>query len=404
MSKKILFFSTGIPDPGQGGSGVFNYLLCSEILKKGFSLTAFFRVNDILLGQARENKCLKDLKDQGLEFELIKEKSLENRLLFGSSLSMALQNYEVCQQVVNQNAELIKKADGIISLDLGWAMALADCPKKALCVLDDPLQGRMEFGQPLNFLNPVSFKRWLQLKSIKSKSFFKWLKNKLGENNILGILSFYDRDMYRANGIECRVIKFFSENAPFCPRPPMEGNRIIGVHLGNLSKTASKNLLSYWMGELFPTLSALPFEIEIRFIGKFQEKLISKWDNITLNFLGHISGSLEDEFSQAHFFFSPMKYPIGIRTRIITALSYGMPVIADKASSFGLPDLKDGYDIIYASSPQEVKNALLNFKQNPEALKAIGLNARKSWEEFFNPEKNISKILNLLGLEDHNPA
>ena len=47
--KKVAFFSTGIPDPTQGGSGIFNYYFVKRLLEKNILLDCFFRVNSNFL-------------------------------------------------------------------------------------------------------------------------------------------------------------------------------------------------------------------------------------------------------------------------------------------------------------------------------------------------------------------
>ena len=43
--KKIAFFTTGIPDPYQGGSGIFNFYILKRLIEKEYFIDCYFRVN-----------------------------------------------------------------------------------------------------------------------------------------------------------------------------------------------------------------------------------------------------------------------------------------------------------------------------------------------------------------------
>lgn len=389
-------------DPTQGGAGVVNYLICQHLLNRGFSVEAFFRVSETFFKQSPNIKYLKELEERGIKYRVIKERSLENKFLFGKKLFLALNQYQLCQEIISGLGEKINEFDACISFDSGWAIALAGVKLPIFRLLEDPIQGRMEFGQKYSLFNPISWKRWLQLQSLKSRSFYKWLKKEFGEKSPLFNLSPYDAQSYKKYGIDCRYVRLFTPEVKKVNLNTEPKDTLIGLHVGELDKTGSMNMVGYLTEELFPELSKLSFNIEIRFVGRASQQVINKLinnksKNLELVFLGHLS-SMESEFNKADFFFSPVRYPVGVRTRVVTAISYGMPVIADKEVSLGMPELKHGYDILYGSTPRGIIEILEKAHNNPAWLVEIGNNARKSWEKLYHPKTNIGKIISFLNI------
>ena len=61
--KKIGFFSTGIPDPNQGGSGIFNYHILKRLIDKGYLIDSFFRVSKSFIENNTNSKFLNTIKN-----------------------------------------------------------------------------------------------------------------------------------------------------------------------------------------------------------------------------------------------------------------------------------------------------------------------------------------------------
>lgn len=396
---KIAFFSTGIPDPSQGGSGIFNYLVPEHLLDRGHQVKAFLRVNERFLSEHCDLKYLPELSRKGFVYEFIREEEAPHRLKFGWSFVLQNHHYAVCKKTIQRVREELEKYDGIISLDLGWALALANIKKPKICFLGDSLVHRLQFQGGDSFLSPRSYLRFLRRVSLwRTKDHLKESFQDARERLTI-IASFspqYVKEL-TASSIPSRHFRFFTPVVSFSSlRPPLTEKLVI-LHVGSLYTTSSQNMVHDLMDELFPLLSKLPMELEIRFVGRIPEQFTSRWKNIHFVFLGHLD-SLEEEFKNAHVFLSAMKYPVGVRTRIISALSYGIPVIANPAAALGLPELAVDRDILYGDTPQDIFEIFQKILSGDIDLKDMGEAARKAWEEHYNPEKNIPFLHSALNL------
>ncbi|KPK56535.1 MAG: hypothetical protein AMS22_00910 [Thiotrichales bacterium SG8_50] len=399
MHKRVVLFSTGIPDPTQGGSGIFNYYVARELLRRGDSVQAFFRVNERFLQDHTVGQHLEELSGYGLEYSFVHERPYERTLDFGYKLLRRAHQAAVCEQVVRSLGEEVNKYDAIVALDLGWALALADVRVPALAMLGDPLPARLQYGRRYSWWSPTSVKAWMQMKSLFTVSTQEQLARALAGQLSIGSFSPHHANEYRAQGIACQHFPWFSAEVDNRPRTTanVPADRLRLLHVGTLESTASRNMLSYWKGELLPRLGRLNFMIDITFVGRGAEQIRSEWPNINIRNNGY-EESLDNEFANADVFLSPMKYRVGTRTRILTALSYGIPVIADNSSADGLPELTNRNNIFYASDPEQVAELLEELRMHPQLVRTASANARATWERHYNPVQNVNALLRSVGI------
>ena len=88
-----------------------------------------------------------------------------------------------------------------------------------------------------------------------------------------------------------------------------------------------------------------------------------------------------------------MNYGLGIRTRILTLISYGLPVIVDDLSLSGFDNTLQGNKVfLNIDEIHSFEKIFLNNKiYNKVRKKSFGI-----WKKKFNPEKNIRKINNII--------
>lgn len=399
MLKQVALFTTGIPDPTQGGSGIFNYYVCRELLLREYDVRAFFRVSDSFLKDHTVDRFLRELVRRGLKYQLISENRQRTTLDFGFKLLIRAHQAAVCEEVVKGLCPEIAQFDAIIALDLGWALALANAKPATLAILGDPLPDRMRHGRSCSWFRPACVKRWLQMRSLFLPSTHAKLARALGKRLTIGSFSPHHAEAYSSNGIACKHFSWFSPDVGSRARvvPDAAESRLRLLHVGSLDSTASHNMLVYWEKELLPRLARLQFSLDITFVGRAVNRVKSQWQNIRISQTGY-EEDLEKEFMNCDVFLSPMKYPVGTRTRILTALSYGVPVIADHSASLGLPELVSGRDIFYASNPDKVARLLEELKEKPQLARNVAFNARLAWEAHYHPVKNVRKLLSEVGL------
>lgn len=115
--------------------------------------------------------------------------------------------------------------------------------------------------------------------------------------------------------------------------------------------------------------------------------------------LGYVK-DLSDLFENIRISVAPLRYGAGVKGKIVTSLSYGVPCVATSIAAEGM-GLKDGENILIADSPSQFAESILRLYNSPnlwENLSTNGLDfvkqnfsietARKVWSEILFEERN----------------
>lgn len=133
---------------------------------------------------------------------------------------------------------------------------------------------------------------------------------------------------------------------PGRPAPP-KAERFKILHIGHLKGIATLTGVELLAEHVLPALNALlpPGSFEIHIVGGYPEavpgNLRRALDHPAVVFRGHITPP-DEEFLTSHLTIVPTPVDLGIRVRILTAFSFGCPVVAHPANAQGIPELVDG--------------------------------------------------------------
>ena len=391
---RVLLLSTGIPDPTQGGSGIFDHYVANELVARGHDTDALLRVSPEFLRDHTAGQHLAALEARGLRTTLVPQTEGPSRLHAGGAFLRASHAVATCRAALRALGPL-DRYDACLSFDLGWAIALGDAPLRSVRLLADPLPDRLRWqpGQPGGLL--ARGLRAVRIASIARAYRVAVRDLARTPGTTLGSFSPREAAQLREAGIPVTHFRWFAPGPRTVRRDAGRSDRFVVLHVGDLATTASRRMLAYW-GELLPALAALPFPIELRLVGRSRRSAVPEAPaNVTIVMTDHVA-SLEDEFASADAFLSPIPYPVGVRTRIVTALAHGIPVIADVSAAGGLPELRHDEDILFTRTPHEIGGALRRLHDDPGAAVRIGAAGRAAWERHHRPEHNVPLLIDAL--------
>ena len=107
-------------------------------------------------------------------------------------------------------------------------------------------------------------------------------------------------------------------------------------------------------------------------------------ESAVVELAGHREEAAED-FATAHVLVVPTSIPLGIRVRVITAWSFGTPVVAHRANANGIPELAHGENALLASSPEELSEHTLRALRDEDLRRRLEVRGRETYERFFAP-------------------
>ena len=267
--KKIAFFSTGAPDPSQGGSGIINFHILKKLVEKKYIVDCFFLSSKSFLKKHTTSNSLKyfDGHVNKISFFHIKPQKSKKFSFFYSYLK-SIHNVDFCKNVVDG---ITKKYYGYISLDLGWAIALKK-KYNVVSILGDPYHSRILHGHNESILKKI--KASMTNSGLVIKKIGKELNSK---KRFLLSFSKNHADDYWRKGLQCSQFNVFTE---FFPKNKVKKNfrsksTISLVHLGDLGTTASRKNISFLKKSINILSKKTEKKIIINFIGRNHEKKTS---------------------------------------------------------------------------------------------------------------------------------
>lgn len=221
----------------------------------------------------------------------------------------------------------------------------------------------------------------------------------LKDCEVAGAFAFHYTEEFRKAGVACLYFR-----TPI-PRPghTFSNNRKKKriLHIGSLRGTATLSGLRLMIDEVIPALDALrgSRDYDVHLVGGFFNELPGDFRARILESGVTPRGQIvppNPEFVEASVVLVPIPIELGIRVRILTALSYGSPVVAHIANTRGIPELAHSRNCLIgndANSLAAAYNQLLNSRQQRETLSKGAL---QTCEQYFSPDvagKEISQAV-----------
>jgi len=124
------------------------------------------------------------------------------------------------------------------------------------------------------------------------------------------------------------------------------------LYIGGFQHTPNVDAVLYFVQTIYPAIKVKLPEIRFYIVG-------SKPPDVILDLAGDssivVTGYLEDVapyFNRCRLSVAPIRYGAGLKGKVITSLSYGLPMVASPIACEGI-GLQDGIDVLIANNPAE---------------------------------------------------
>ncbi len=128
--------------------------------------------------------------------------------------------------------------------------------------------------------------------------------------------------------------------------------------------------LRYIRDELVPELERRGRRVQIRVIGKASREQIQEFAGAPFEFLGYVE-DLPTEMSVSRMLISPIQAGTGVKTKVLDALSIGLPVVATTMGVAGIP-VRNGVSALIADTATGLADAVEDLLDYPERARDIG--------------------------------
>ncbi len=262
---------------------------------------------------------------------------------------------------------------------------------------------RKEFLRRHKYLPLSEVKTWIKDRTTMPK-LIKWQSKLLLDCDLSGAFAAHHAELFRKLGVRnCHYFRTPTPNSVSSqistPKPP----KLKILHIGHLQGIATLSGIELLANEVLPYLekylSKGSFECHI--VGGHYESiphnLKKGLEKPSVVVRGQVTPA-DREFQTSHIILVPTPIELGIRVRIITALSHGSCVITHVANTKGIPELKHDENSLIGRTGEELGRLCIEIANDPSRRERIEKNARRTYEDCFSLETAGRAIVR--GLED----
>ncbi len=184
-----------------------------------------------------------------------------------------------------------------------------------------------------------------------------------------------------------KIVKYKSEN-----------NNINTILLiGDLTGTVTISSLIYLKKFLDFTKNEIKqnFKFHIFGDGQIRDELKNLKDYECVKFKG-VNHNISNEFNNSSILLVSNAITVGIRVRIITAMSHGLVVMTHSSNLNGIPELQHNKNVLVFNTEEELENLFLGIKESRFDLKKISEEAVSTFNKFFYYKEAVEDLENKL--------
>jgi glycosyltransferase involved in cell wall biosynthesis len=162
-----------------------------------------------------------------------------------------------------------------------------------------------------------------------------------------------------------------------------------------MGSTSTHAALAFISEHVLPVLESelkSGFEIHIIGQGKPPKEILDKLPSNSLIIRGFVE-SIEEEFDTADILLQPTPVFVGFRIRIVKAFCHSLCVVTHTNDTVNMPEIKAGENALVGSTGEEIARLTLNAIRDPVLRRRIAESGRKTYEQFYVPNKAAKNIL-----------
>lgn len=186
------------------------------------------------------------------------------------------------------------------------------------------------------------------------------------------VLSLAERELLEKQLTE-KQIQTYVQWIPFSREIPGRiasyGQRKDIVFIGNYMHNPNVDAVKYFIQEIWPLIAEKLPEATFKFYGtELPQELLSLQSERVIC-AGYVE-DLADMFEQARISVAPLRYGAGTKGKVVTSLSYGVPVVATGIAAEGILG-ENGQQILVADSPVDFANEVIKAYQDEDVWQGL---------------------------------
>ncbi len=407
-ARKLVSINTIPPSLSHGGGGVTSYAALMGFVESGYKVEVIVLVGD----EDESYDSIRELKEKGVDFHFLdlNTNALENGFFsrikkkIVPSLQDILPVYKLKKFVREKLDEI--QPDVVFAYHWDSLCLIYELKNyKKIGLVGDPIHlpylFRKEFaGRNSTGLLRIYNKFLNGVSGIQVRSQIKYMVKMTNSCDVGGAFAAHHANDLRAAGaIDCKYICTPVPDVLQTTRLPAKKFKII--LLGHLRGIATMSGVELFINDIFPNIDKVigSDNYEVHVIGGYFDTLPNefkkKLDHPSIIIRGTVTPA-DNEFLSADLLVVPTPIKLGIRVRIISALSFGTLIVTHIANTEGIPELKHGNNALVGNSGAQMADEIIKVYQDDVDVKTIRNNARLTYENYFTPNafaRQVEKFL-----------
>jgi GT2 family glycosyltransferase/glycosyltransferase involved in cell wall biosynthesis len=172
------------------------------------------------------------------------------------------------------------------------------------------------------------------------------------------------------------------------------------VFIGGFGHLPNIDAVGYFVDQIWPLAGAEMPGVKFLIAGSNMPESIKNLESATIKPIGFIE-DLDRLFNQCRVSVAPLRFGAGIKGKIVTSLSYGVPCVATSVAAEGM-NLVHGENVLISATPGEFAQNLVKLYQDRatwESLSDQGLDYVRQHYSLEVYQQQLTELLAVLGLE-----
>ena len=166
------------------------------------------------------------------------------------------------------------------------------------------------------------------------------------------------------------------------------------LFIGGFQHPPNVDAVLYFVQEVFPLVKQKVNDIKIFIIGSRAPESILKLSSDDVIITGHVP-DVSEYFNSCKMSVAPLRYGAGIKGKILTSFSYGLPVVATPIAAEGM-GITDGYDVLIGDNPANFAQQVATLYLDNKLWSKISQNSLDTISSRYSMTAVTSKFNQLL--------
>ena len=168
------------------------------------------------------------------------------------------------------------------------------------------------------------------------------------------------------------------------------------IFLGGFDHLPNVDAVKWFTSDIFPVIKGKLPEIKLYIAGSNPPPEIAAFNNNDIIVMGYVK-DLEQIFKTKRVFVSPLRYGAGVKGKIITSMSYGVPVVTTCVGNEGI-NLRNGVEAFIVDDPVGFADRTVELYTNPGLWINFSRNSHLFVKNNFSKVKAKNMMSDIFGI------